>query len=736
LSKCEQALALARIGFWVFPIVAGKKAPPRFKDWQGWATREPGTIGHWWVANPDDNIGISTSAFGDGEALLVVDVDTRPGKDGNVALSALEADGFVLTETREHDTPTGGSHIVYRVPAAVRQSAGKLGVGLDTRSSGGYIVAPGSTTKDGAYTVAIDAPIALAPQWLVDKCGAVKPKTTTDQNVAAPTPPSAVERATHYLEHDAPLAVEGQAGDETTFKVAARMKDLGVDESACVGLMAERWNDRCSPPWDHDELGQKVKNAYAYGREAQGSAAPEADFTPVVQQTDPNGQMQDNGGTDKTKSSATSIHPFEKLNAEYAFILAGGGDHILWETTDHDATPCLVHLNTGSFHRRHLAWEIQVGKKTAPVTEEWMRWKGRRSYDGLVFMPERPAPERFYNLWQGFAVKPSPDPVDVRDSHRYAALNAFLEHARLNICRGDQALYSWLIGWFAHLVQRPWEKPLVALVMRGGKGVGKNALVRIIGVLLGRHSITASDKRYLVGNFNGHMESLLLFTLDEAFWSGDKQAEGRLKDLITGDRHLIEHKGEKVYEVANLTRVVIIGNEEWLVPASHDERRFAVFDVGDGRKGDNSFFIEMREGMEQGGYSHLLRYLLDYPLGSVDVSAAPSTTGLLEQKHATLEPFAQWWFTCLQDGQLVGSDFGGEWPPEVECERFRSAFRRYFRDRNVKGRIPDDRSMGRQLAGWGVGKKRLQIGYVYVMPELVKARKEWDGYIGHEVVWE
>jgi hypothetical protein len=94
-----------------------------------------------------------------------------------------------------------------------------------------------------------------------------------------------------------------------------------------------------------------------------------------------------------------------------------------------------------------------------------------------------------------------------------------------------------------------------------------------------------------------------MFALDEAFWSGDKQAEGVLKDLITGRDHVIEHKGKEPYSVANKTRVVIIGNEDWLIPASHDERRFAFFDVGDGRKQDRAFFQSMREGMEAGGYT-------------------------------------------------------------------------------------------------------------------------------------
>src|SRR5262249_45615909 len=131
---------------------------------------------------------------------------------------------------------------------------------------------------------------------------------------------------------------------------------------------------------------------------------------------------------------------------------------------------------------------------------------------------------------------------------------------------------------------------------KGAKGTGKNSLVEQgIGRILGPHFMATADRRFLVGNFNGHLENLLGLALDEAFWSGDKQAEGILKSLITSNVHTIEHKGKEAYSVANLVRIFILGNESWVVPASHDERRYAVFDVGDRNKQDTKFFTQMRE---------------------------------------------------------------------------------------------------------------------------------------------
>jgi phage/plasmid-associated DNA primase len=377
-----------------------------------------------------------------------------------------------------------------------------------------------------------------------------------------------------------------------------------------------------------------------------------------------------------------------------------------------------------------------VGKKEEPVTELWLRDKRRRGYDGICFYPAMQAPERFYNLWRGFSVEPAPKGAT------HESVDAFLEHARDNVCRGDSELFGWLIAYFAHLVQRPFEKPLVSLVFKGAKGVGKNALVERIGELVGSHFLVSSNRRYLIGQFNGHLENLLLFVLDEAFWSGDKQAEGQLKDLITGSHHVIEHKGKEPYRVENRTRVCIIGNEDWLVPASHDERRFAVFDVGDGRKQDRLFFQSMREGMEAGGYAVLLRYLLDYDCSGVDINEAPQTQGLIEQKHESLDVQAQWWLDCLHAGKIVDGDFEGSFGGPVECERLRAAYLRYAKARGRGQFQRSDRRFGIALtkvcSGVSHGKARMGGGTpanVYKLPPLEDARKSWEKFIGGTVTW-
>ena len=712
MTKLEHALALAEQGFWIFPISSGAKFPPLMSGWQEAATRDKFQIKGWWKGQ-HHNIGISTSRFRENEALLVVDIDKGEHKDGDSTVLWLELEGWDLPDTATATTPRGGRHLIYSVLSPVRQGTSVLGPGLDIRSRGGYIVGAGSTIGTGGYCLN-SAPVVPAPEWLIARCGGQPTRATIPVLSPAIDQSRACARAISYLA-EAPTATQGLSGDQTTYRVAARCKDFGNTESATYDLMAQHWNPRCSPPWNEADLAAKVNHAYKYGVEPIGIAAPEVAFAAPVEpapEVDPN--------------------PYEKLNKHYAFVIAGSGAHILYETTDAKGRYELKHLDVGAFKLKHAPEKI--GKQT--MAQAWLEWKGRREYEGLVFMPEQQAPPSFYNLWRGFAYAPA-------DTAEHPSVTMFLDHAKYNVCRGDDSLFRWLMGYFAHLIQRPWEKPLVALVFHGAKGVGKNALIERVGALLGGHFLLTSNRRYLLGNFNSHLENCLLFALDEAFWSGDKQAEGVIKDLITGKSHNIEHKGKEPYAVDNKTRVVIIGNEEWLVPASPDERRFAVFDVGDGRKQDRGFFHTMREGMEQGGYPRLLRYFLDYDLTDVDVNAAPDTAALANQKEASLPLIEQWWLASLMDGRIMQHEQTA-WPETIDCGRFRSAFGRYAKEHNVKGRLPDERSIGRSFAKMAptVQKKRNSTRneegvqtYHYILPTLDVCRAEWDQYFKQLREW-
>ena len=346
-------------------------------------------------------------------------------------------------------------------------------------------------------------------------------------------------------------------------------------------------------------------------------------------------------------------------------------------------------------------------------------------------------------MWRGFTYKETAY-ADAGASARLG-FDMFIEHAKKNVCNNDEALFTWLMGYFAHMIQKPYERPLTTLVFRGLKGVGKNALIERVGKLLGSgHFLTAHDSRYLTSNFNGHLDSCLCLVLDEAFWSGDKSAEGKLKGLTTAPEILIERKNKEPYTVDNLVRLVVIGNESWLVPASADERRYAVFNVGEGRRKQGAWFEKLRILLDdKGGAEILMHYFKNFDLKKVDVNDAPNTLGLMEQKLESMSAFEQFWHQCLIEGKISHSDFSDKWELQVDKEVFRKAFTAYCKERNIKSWVPSEVTIGRDLKKLTPTvdtqqKAQHKDGWhrVYRFRELEHVRAEWDAHLGIGHKWE
>jgi len=275
-SMADRALELAARGFRVFPLKPRQRIP-QIENWQEEATTDPAILKNWWMKFPAANPGIAT-----GEDVIVIDIDDKDNKLGSQSLQGLEILNDTLPDTLRVATPSGGTHIYLRPSKPLGLSAGKLGSGIDVRAVGGLVAAPGAKRANGEYTIQTDSDIAPAPAWLEELIGQPKPKADQAPLTEQDSSP-AVKWAAHYLRHDAVEAVQGDAGDQTTFKVAATLKARGISEPMALELMLEHYNDRCSPPWTAEELEAKVANGFNYGKSQPGEQSPEHEFEPVAE---------------------------------------------------------------------------------------------------------------------------------------------------------------------------------------------------------------------------------------------------------------------------------------------------------------------------------------------------------------------------------------------------------------------------------------------------------------------
>lgn len=196
----KTAIEALNAGFTIFPCEPGGKRPlstrryPNGIPWGREATADVDRVIEIWMRYPDANVGIACKPSG----LFVVDCDVPkdenlladtpyeclhdkygPYVDGDIVLYAAaeryRSTPVDLWTTRMVKTPRGGYHFYFAWPPEVIASQASIVRGvLDVRGNGGthggYVLAAGSRTPEGVYTLDHDAPVQPVPKWLRKLC--------------------------------------------------------------------------------------------------------------------------------------------------------------------------------------------------------------------------------------------------------------------------------------------------------------------------------------------------------------------------------------------------------------------------------------------------------------------------------------------------------------------------------------------------------------------------------------
>ncbi len=332
-SLLKAALWYAAHGYPVFPLTAGDKIPLKgsagFKD----ATTDEDKITQWWQAHPDANIGLPTGAQ---TGLWVLDIDAH--KDGDSTLDALEAKHGKLPDTVEVLTAHGGRHMYFTWPlnGKVYNSAGRIGVGVDIRGDGGYVVVPPSRLRDNSRRYEFEAsshlantPIVNASEWLTNLLYEDKPKAT---------------------KADDGIIKEGTRND-TLARMAGGMRRPGMTPTEIEAALKIVNNSRCTPPLPDKEI---TRIAHSIGR--YPPAAPTAADSPLV--LDDAAYYGLAGDVVRTLGPHTEADPAGLLvQFKIAFGSAVGiRPHFVVEADRHGANEFCVCVGETSKARKGTAW--------------------------------------------------------------------------------------------------------------------------------------------------------------------------------------------------------------------------------------------------------------------------------------------------------------------------------------------------------------------------------------------
>ncbi|MDP9471613.1 MAG: bifunctional DNA primase/polymerase, partial [Chloroflexota bacterium] len=227
------------------------------------ASSDARALTEWWLMWPDANLAGVT---GPDSGLLVLDID--PDADGWESLDALLLAAYgpdapdYDPATWSVETGSGGLHVYFRYPDGldIRNSAGKLGPGLDVRAAGGYVLLPPSLHRSGNRYRWADGydpdstPLADPPTWLLSR-------------IAQPATPT--KRAPCLADGE---PIKDGSRNTTLTSWAGSMRRRGMSEEAIRLALSHENDTRCKPPLDAAEVAKIAHSVAGYAPAAESEA--------------------------------------------------------------------------------------------------------------------------------------------------------------------------------------------------------------------------------------------------------------------------------------------------------------------------------------------------------------------------------------------------------------------------------------------------------------------------------
>jgi putative DNA primase/helicase len=338
-------------------------------------------------------------------------------------------------------------------------------------------------------------------------------------------------------------------------------------------------------------------------------------------------------------SPEIDLKRLQALNERLTHVVVGGRHMVV------SLKPC--HVNGESYifekiqefknyflHEPRVKVRDSDNGKTAALGlgDTWLQWHGKAFCpDGVGYYPTpEKCPTKVFNMYGGLAVIP-----------REGDCSVWLQHLRDVICGGREVEFNYALQWFAHLIQKPDEKPSVAIVLKSCEGAGKGALVEPVMRILGAHGVHVNGTGQIAGRFNSTLANKQLVFIDEAN-ATDRGAADTLKGIISEPTINLERKGLDPEPMPNYTRLIFASNLNQVLSAGMRERRYLVLEPNEANAQDPAYFNRYWNWVNnQNGPSRLLHLLQITSLEGFDPRRCPTTSALLSEQLVSMSPINQ-----------------------------------------------------------------------------------------------
>jgi hypothetical protein len=228
----------------------------------------------------------------------------------------------------------------------------------------------------------------------------------------------------------------------------------------------------------------------------------------------------------------------------------------------------------------------------------------------------------FVDVMEGGGPGPELSPSD--------GLQIILNHLLEVWCDGNQVVYTWVIKFFASIIQQPDNKPGTGIFVQSQQGAGKNIITQFFAQVFGTPAcLEVSDVEKVLGRFNSSIDRKLLIVFDEvtcADASSGKVAD-RLKHFMTQSPLAIEEKGKEVRKIPVFARAIFFTNHKGqTIPIEDDDRRYCVLQASSKYCGNTAYFNALhRKSFTPSVYTEATRYLASLELEDWNGRTPPNT---------------------------------------------------------------------------------------------------------------
>ncbi len=401
--------------------------------------------------------------------------------------------------------------------------------------------------------------------------------------------------------------------------------------------------------------------------------------------------------------SDDEIAVLEEINRTFTHVTIGGKHKVVSLKPYQTGGVSHVFEDLSQF-QHYFHHKPRVARKLAGTA--WLSWSGKNYKPGGVGfypVPDK-CPDDVFNLYEGLALEPIEGDCTV-----------YLNHLLRVVCAGNEEAYQYLIQWMAHIIQKPDEKPSVAIVMKSVPGTGKGTTVKPLLQILGQYAAHINGAGHISGRFNSILANKLLVFADEVTICKSSEAD-RLKAIISEPTFNLERKGIDAEPMPNFARLIFASNSTQVLQAGIRERRYLVLEPSPEKAQSRDYFDQLYRWFNDGGAAKLLWYLKGVDLSGFDPQRAPQTDALREEILLGLSGVELFLY-----GELINEPpFNGE--VRLFAKDMVSRFVAWSIERGEKIKEPAARSLlGKSLAQMGLvknGRPDRGNGVFYELPEV------------------